>query len=192
MKFNELRIGGPGFTPFSLGEPMYVYDGELLLGTLDPVQVTHGGSNVHITRIVPTQLARTGKRTFDPLVLLETISFIAGRFPAVQTVSFSLRSEVASYEEGMKIASARSTLLQRIGTDRVTISPQSDSAAPGNFVVHGVWIYNERNLATLGQCLQRERAIYRDCEAAVGRETARQSLGGRFRRWLWGDDSLVN
>ena len=192
MKLNELRIGGRGFAPFALGEPMYVYDGELLLGTLDPVQVTHGGSNVHITRIVPTQLARTGKRTFDPLVLLETISFIAGRFPAVQTVSFSLRSEVASYEEGMKIASARSTLLQRIGTDRVTISPQSDSAAPGNFVVHGVWIYNERNLATLGQCLQRERAIYRDREAAAGREKARQSLRGRFRRWLWGDDGLVD
>jgi hypothetical protein len=192
MKFKELRIGGPGLTPLTLGEPMYVYDGEFHLGTLDPVDVTHGGSNVHITRIVPTQLARTGKPTFDPLVLLETISFIAGHFPAVQTVSFSLRSEVASYEEGMKIASARSALLQRIGTHRVTISPRSDSATPGNFVVHGVWIYNERNVATLGQCLQRERAIYRDSEAAAGRETARQGLRDRFRRWLWGDGGLVD
>ncbi len=185
---NELRFSGPDFSPYALGEPMYVYDRIAHLGTLDPVHVTHSGTNVHITRFVATQFVKTGKRNFDPLVLLEVISFISERFIAVQTVSFSLRSEVASYEDGMKIASARSALLQRIGAHSVTISPRPDSVAPGNFVVQGVWAYNEHNLAALGQCLKREREIYRDSELSAGRGTARRSLRSRLRRLLSRDD----
>ncbi|SCK24751.1 hypothetical protein VAR608DRAFT_1971 [Variovorax sp. HW608] len=182
--FEELRCSGPDLAPYALGEPIHVYDRIAHLGTLDPVHVTHGGTNVHITRFVATQFVKSGKRNFDPLVLLEAISFISERFVAVQTVSFSLGSEVASYEDGMKIASARSALLQRIGAHGVTISPQSDSVAPGNFVVRGVWAYNERNLAALGRCLEREREIYRDCELSAGRGTAPRSLRSRLRRWL--------
>lgn len=86
---------------------------------------------------------------------------------------------------GMSGASARSALLQRIGAHRVTISPQPDSATPGNFVVQGVWAYNERNLAALDQCLKREREICRDCEVSAGREeAARPSLRSRLRRLL--------
>jgi hypothetical protein len=182
--FEELRCGGPDLAPYALGEPMYVYDRIAHLGTLDPVHVTHRGTNVHITRFVATQFAKTGRRNFDPLVLLEVISFISERFDAVQTVSFSLGSEVESYEDGMKIASARSALLQRIGAHSVTISPQSDSVARGNFVVRGVWAYNERNLAALGQCLRREREIYRDSEPSTECGTAPRSLRSRLRRLL--------
>jgi len=188
MKSNELHISGPDAAPYALGEPMHIYDGDVHLGTLDPLHVTHGGTNVHITRVVPTQMVKSRKRSLDPLVLLEVVACISERFLAVQTVSFALRSDVASYEEGMKIASARSALLQRIGAHRVTISPQSDSAAPGNFVVQGVWAYNERNLVALGQRLEREREIYRACEPSAGREAAEPSLRSRLRRLLSRDD----
>ena len=181
--FDELRCSGPDLAPYALGEPIYVYDRIAHLGTLDPVHVTHRGTNVHITRFVATPFVKAGKRNVDPLVLLELIAFISERFDAVQTVSFSLRSEVASYEDGMKIASARSALLQRIGAHGVTISPQPDSAAPGNFVVQGVWAYNERNLAALGQCLERQREIYRDSELSAGQGPTPRSLRSRVRRW---------
>jgi hypothetical protein len=186
--FEELRCSGPDLAPYALGEPIYVYDRIAHLGTLDPVHVTHRGTNVHITRFVATPFVKAGKRNFDPLVLLELIAFISERFDAVQTVSFSLRSDVASYEDGMKIASARSALLQRIGAHSVAISPQPDSVAPGNFVVQGVWAYNERNLAALGQCLEREREIYRDCVLSSGQGTTPRSLRSRLRRWLSRND----
>lgn len=189
MTFKELRISGPDAAPYVLGEPMHVYDRSIQLGTFDPVDVTRGGSNVHITRFVATSFVKTSRRNVDPLVLLEVISFISERFHTVQTVSFSLRSEVASYKDAMKIASARSALLQRIGSHRVTISPQPDSATPGNFVVQGVWAYNALNLAALGQCLKRERETYRDCQVSDP-EAARRSLRSRLRRWLSQDDDL--
>ncbi|SEB10018.1 hypothetical protein [Variovorax sp. YR216] len=188
MTFKELRISGPDFAPYVLGEPMYVHDRSVQLGTLDPIHVTRAGTNVHIGRFIATRFLKAGKRNIDPLVLLEVISFISERFLAVQTVSFSLRSEVASYEDGLKIASARAALLQRIGTHRVTISPQPDSTTPGNFVVHGVWAYNELNLAALGQCLKLEREIYRDCEVLA--PEARRSLRSRLRRLLSRDENF--
>lgn len=177
-------MGGPDLAPYVLGEPIYVYDRSIQLGTFDPIHRTRAGTNVHIARFVATRFLKARDRNIDPLVLLELISFISERFLAVQTVSFSLRSDVASYEEGLKIASARAALLQRIGTHGVTISPQPDSATPGNFVVHGVWAYNELNLAALGQCLEVERETYRGCEKVSAPEAPRRSLPSRLRRLL--------
>ena len=55
---------------------------------------------------------------------------------------------------------------------------------PGNFVVEGVWAYNERNLASLARCLAREREIYRQWEASASHATVIPALRDRLRQLL--------
>ncbi|RZL95909.1 MAG: hypothetical protein EOP82_01845 [Variovorax sp.] len=75
--------------------------------------------------------------------------------------------------------------LQDMGAEGVTVSPKPDSTMPGNFVVRGEWSYNERNLAALAACLQRERYVYRALDKTVSLEPG---LRGRLRGMLLRDD----
>lgn len=187
---SRLRLTGPDSAPYELGQPLYVYDGNAHLGTLDPVQVNRDGTEVLISRFVSSPLGRAEKRAFAPLVLLEVTAFLVERFHGVQMVSYSLSRQIQIYGDGTTVAAARSQLLQDIGADGVTISPQPDSQTPGNFVVQGVWTYNERNLEALQRCLRRQRELYAEKEQDAGQAPSAPGLMGllglpaRLRRWL--------
>jgi hypothetical protein len=186
MSFSNLRITGPDAARYELGKPMYVYDRHAHLGVLDPVHVSRDGTEVHISRFAATPFVKSARRNFGPLVLVEVTSFLAEQFEAVQSVSFSLSREIETYGDGTKVATARSVLLEEIGASGVTISPQPDSETPGNFVVQGMWTYNERNLAALQDRLRLEREIYCDLERHARQVTAVLGLRGRLRRWWTG------
>lgn len=184
MAFEKLRISGQEGHPYRLGEPMEVHDREIFLGTLDPVSVSRDGTEVLIQRFIPSAFLRKEKRNFGPLVLLEVTRYLAEQFQGLQAVSYLLSREIELHGDGMKVALARSALLQAIGAEAVAISPRPDSETPGNFVVQGVWAYNERNLAALCHCLERERAIYRQWDAAVETGQSIVVLRDRLRQLL--------
>jgi hypothetical protein len=169
MTFERLRITGRHGKDYELGEAMEVHDGDVHLGTLDPVIVSRDGTEVFLGRFIPSQFVKDQKRNFGPLVLLETTTFLAEHFQGLQAVSYVLSREIEMHGDGMQVAGARSALLQDMGAEAVTISPMPDSEIPGNFVVRGTWAYNERNLEALGRCLEREREVYRqwDCTNTV-------------------------
>jgi hypothetical protein len=184
--FSNLRFTGPDAARYQLGQPMYVHDREKLLGILDPVQISRDGTEVHISRFAPAPFVRGERRNFGPLMLLEVTAFLAREFMMVQMVSYSLSREIETYGDGRQVASARSALLDSMGAHGVTITPQPDSDKPGNFVVQGAWMYNERNLQALNACLKRERDLYRDLERQAMQKTSASGLRGRLRRWLRG------
>ncbi|MDM0000079.1 hypothetical protein QTI24_15785 [Variovorax sp. J22P240] len=184
MTFESLRITGRNGQRYELGTPMHVHDGNVHLGTVDPVRVSRDGTEVHIERFLPSQFVKEQKRNFGPLVLLEVTAYLAEQFHGVQTISYSLSREIEMHGDGMKVASARSALLQDIGAEGVTITPRPDHETPGNFVVEGVWAYNERNVAALGYCLTREREIYRQWEAPASQPAAIPALRDRLRQLL--------
>jgi hypothetical protein len=184
MTFESLRFTGSNGQHYRLGEPLDVHDGDNFLGTLDPVQVSRDGTEVLIERFIPSSFVKERKRNFGPLVLLEVTSFLAEQFTGVQSVSYSLSREIEMHGDGMQVASARSVLLHSIGAEAVTITPRPDSNTPGNFVVQGVWTYNERNLQALGQCLARERATYRQWDSAPPDAANGSDLRSRLRHFL--------
>ncbi|MGJ7511681.1 hypothetical protein [Variovorax sp. GT1P44] len=184
MTFERLRITGPDGERYELGEPMHVHDGSVHLGALDPVRVSRDGTEVRIERFLPSQFVKEQKRNFGPLVLLEVTTYLAEQFDGIQTISYSLTREIEMHGDGMKVASARSALLLDIGAEAVTIAPSPDLETPGNFIVQGIWAYNERNLAALHQCLEREREIYRQWEAPAPQPMAIPGLRNRLRQLL--------
>jgi hypothetical protein len=183
MTFERLRITGRHGKHYELGEAMEVHDGDVHLGTLDPVNVSRDGTEVLVGRFIPSQFVKDQKRNFGPLVLLETTTFLAEHFQGLQAVNYVLSREIEMHGDGTQVASARSALLQAMGAEAVTISPKPDSETPGNFVVRGTWAYNERNLAALGECLQRERGIYRQWDTASAAPSVR-ALRNRLRELL--------
>jgi hypothetical protein len=184
MTFERLRITGRDGERYELGTPMHVHDGSVHLGTVDPVRVSRDGTEVRIERFLPSQFVKERKRNFGPLVLLEVTAFLAEQFDGIQSISYSLTREIEMHGDGMKVASARSALLLDIGAEAVTITPWPDLETPGNFVVQGIWAYNERNMAALGQCLDKEREVYRQWEAVAEPSMAIPGLRNRLRQLL--------
>ena len=62
MTFKKLRITGPAASVYELGQPMWVYDGSVLLGTLDPVPLLNMGTELHVESFTPTRVVRGGVR----------------------------------------------------------------------------------------------------------------------------------
>lgn len=186
MTFERLRITGHRGKDYELGEAMEVHDAAVHLGTLDPVSVSRDGTEVSIGRFLPSQFVKVQKRNFGPLVLLETTAFLTENFQGLQAVRYALNREIEMHGDGMQVAGARSALLQAMGAEAVTISPMPDSETPGNFVVRGIWAYNERNLEALGQCLKQEREVYRQWDAAHASNAAQPipALRKRLRQLL--------
>jgi len=75
-----LAITGPGAVPYQLGQPMHVYDANVLLGTLDPVPVGNAGTEIHIEHFQPTRVVRDEQRHVGRLVFLEICAFISEHF----------------------------------------------------------------------------------------------------------------
>lgn len=156
-----LTIKGPEAAPYALGQPMWVYAGELLLARLDPVPLLRNGTELHIEAFEPTRVVREEHRHVGRLIFLEICAFVAQNFQQIQAISFVLSRQVDLLGGGAEQAAARSETMSRIGALDVRITPKSD-AKPGHFVVSGVWIYNERAYAALMTVLEEERANYRD------------------------------
>lgn len=162
---------------------MLVHDRGRFLGSLDPIEASVDRSDVHISRFLPSPSLRSEQRNFGPLLLVEVTTFLAERFPSIQTVSFTLTREIEMYGEGMMVAAARSELLRSIGATDVHIRAQPDSNRPGNFVVRGIWSYTEHNLAALRSALATQRALYREHLSRVREEGSPIRFLCRLKRW---------
>jgi hypothetical protein len=183
LTFEKLHITGPDLSSYELGEPMFVYDRSRFLGTVEPVEVSPDRSEVRISRFLPSP-SLGEPRAFGPLLLVEVTMFLAEHFPIIQNVHFRLNREIEMHGDGMMVASARVELLRSVGASDVHARPKPDSSNPGNFVVHGVWKYTERNLVALRIALDMQRELYRKRLASVPKQERPVSLLSRFRQ-LW-------
>jgi hypothetical protein len=172
-----LKITGPDSAPYALGQPIHVYDHDLLLATLDPVPLRKSGTEIHIEAFKPTRIVRQERRHVGRLIFLEICAFVAENFPQVQAISFIFSRQVDVLGGGAEQAAARSETMSRIGALDVRIAPKAD-ARPGHFVVSGIWAYSERNYAALMVVLEEERALYR--QSPIG--TRRRGRGGVVTR----------
>jgi len=167
MTFKKLRITGPGAAPYQLGEPMLVYDANVLLGTLDPVPVSSDGTAIHIEHFEPTRVVREEQRHLGRLVFLEICAFISENFHQVQAISFAFTREVSVLGGGVQQAAARVETMDRVGAVNLQIRPKAH-ALPGQFVVSGLWVYSESSMAALRVVLEEQRALYRARPIAIG------------------------
>ena len=167
MTFKKLRITGPGAAPYQLGQAMHVYDANVLLGTLDPVQVRACGAEIHVEHFAPTRVVREEQRHVGRLVFLEVCAFVSEHFHQIQAISFAFTREVGVLGGGAQQAAARVETMARIGATDLRVQPKAD-ALPGQFVVSGVWAYGESSIAALRAVLEEEREIYRKHPIVVG------------------------
>lgn len=188
LTFPELRITGPGFAAYQLGELMYFYDGETHVGTIGAVTVSPGGHEVHLDRFVPSTIRMPHSWVSRKIVLVETVAFLAEHFAAVRTIKVSLNSPIERQDDIVKVAKDRAQLLHRIGAKQIDIIPNFVPSNRGNFTVSGVWKRNPQNLKALNAALRDEREAHRfrlaATAAAGGGGLAK--LGERIRHLLFG------
>lgn len=182
MSIHRLRITGPDLEPCVLGGPMRVHYGETLVGTLDPVPVYRGATEVRVEHFTPagTEEGRRLQRLrIGRVLLLELVTFIAEHFSSVTLIQISLARDIEGYGEGFRLAAERSTLLQSMGASRIVITPMPDTQRMGHFVVAGVWEYKQASLVALATTLEAEWIAFDERHAAAGRAS------GRKRRWFF-------
>ena len=140
---------------------MLVHDGEALVCTLDPVPVSPSGNEIRIEHFSPPLSGLEEARHLSRLVFLEVCAYVAENFEQIQAVTFAFSRPRSLLAGGAQDAADRAEIMHRIGIDNVQVAPVP-SATPGHFIVTGVWIYSERNLAALNEVLCELRALYRD------------------------------
>jgi hypothetical protein len=184
MHHTKLRITGPGGAPYVLDQPMFVYERESLLATLEPVPLLRNGTEIHVESFNPTRLVREDHRHVGRLIFLEICAFISEKFPQIQAINFALSRQVDVLGGGAEQASARAQAMERVGAVNVQVRPKPN-ALPGHFVVSGVWAYSEQNLANLKAVLEEERALYR--RRPIGSPAPEKSkVLAAVRQWFLG------
>ncbi|NDZ17112.1 hypothetical protein [Variovorax sp. WS11] len=99
-------------------------------------------------------------------------------------MSFAFSRPVALLVGASQQAADRAEIMHRIGVENVQVAPRA-AANPAQFVVTGVWLYSERNLAALNEVLDELRALYRHRPIGSdpkGIAAALERLASRWRR----------
>ncbi|MDL9999429.1 hypothetical protein QTI24_12490 [Variovorax sp. J22P240] len=170
MSITALRFTGPDSAPCVLGAPIFAYYGEIHVGTLDPVPVSRGGTEVRIQHYTPSSEACSHalqKLRIGRVLLLELVAFIATHFSSVSVISFVLNRDIEGYGNGIRLAGSRSALLQSIGAEHIVITPKPKGERAGHFAVAAFWQYNVANLSALNAATQAEWAAFRERETAA-------------------------
>jgi len=184
MSLGKLLVSGPDGA-YRSGDSILIRDGGVFLGTVEPPELSRDGSSVHFGRFSPSPALReSGERQFAPLMLVEVIAFIADHFSNIETIRFTLTRQVEMHGNGLQVAMARLSLLERIGAANLHMRPRPDSDTPGNFVVQGMWEYTAPNLAALAAELDRQRSAYFAARDASG--LGRLQQAGRWLQRAWG------
>jgi|UPI0004802DF0 hypothetical protein len=188
MSFNalrSLRFTGADFGPCVLGAPIFAHYGDIHVGTIDPMPISRGGTEVRIQYYTPA--TAEGSRALQKLrlgrvILLELVAFIATHFSTVSVVSFILNRDIEGYGDGIRLAGSRSALLQSIGAEHIVITPKPQGERAGHFVVAAFWQYNAANLASLDEAIRAEWSGFheRQAAAALGQELRANSWLRRF------------
>lgn len=182
MSIHSFRFTGPDLTPCVLGEPILAHYGETHIGTLDPVPVSRGGTELRIEHFTPTDTEgsrRLHKLKIGRVLVPELVAFVAKHFSSVTLIQISLARDIEGYAEGFRLAAERSAVLQAIGASRVLITPKPDTQRMGHFVVAGVWEYKQASLAALAETLEVEWLAFGERQAAAARGLTRK------RRWFF-------
>lgn len=180
MNYQNIRITGPNAGKYELGQPMLVFDGHTLIATLDPVPLLNMGTEIHVEAFTATEAMRGESRHVGRLIFLEICAFIAQHFEQIQAISFVFSRRVAFTEGDVEQATDRAMTMEKIGAINVRVTPNSE-ARPGHFVVSGIWIYSERNLAALKILLDAQRAAMRNAPPATPQQDT-ASLAATLRR----------
>lgn len=182
MSIHRLHFTGPDLGPCVLGQPMLAHYGDTHIGTLDPVPVSRGGTQMRIEHFKPagTEASRhLHKAKIGRVLLPMLVAFIAEHFSSITLVQISLARDIEGYGEGFRLAAERAAVLQAMGAGRILITPMPDTLRMGHFVVAGVWEYKQANLAALAATLQNEWAAFEERQAAAARGPSRK------RRWFF-------
>ena len=158
-ELRRLRITGPRGNPYCLGDPMFVHDGEVLICTLDPVPVSPSGDVICIEHFSPSVSGLEEARHLSRLVFLEICAFVAQNFDQIQAVRFAFSRPLSLLTAAAQDVADRAEIMLRIGIEDIQVSPMP-SETPGHFVVTGVWVYSQRNLAALNEVLYELRNHY--------------------------------
>jgi hypothetical protein len=158
MTFQKLRFTGPGEAPYQLGQPLSVYDGSVLLGTLDPVILRQDGTEIHIEAFAPTRVVLSEPRHIGRLILFELCAYVSEHFHQIQAISFSFSRPIRALGGPAKQATSRAEALKRIGAVNVQVTPRTS----GEHVVSGVWPYSKRSVAALRIALEEQRELFRE------------------------------
>ena len=140
---------------------MLVHDAKVLICTLDQVPVSPSGDELRIELLCPSMGEFEDSRHRSRLVFLEICAFVAEQFEQIQAVTFAFSRPLSLLGSGSQDAADRAEIMHRIGINNVRVVPMP-SPTTGHFMVTGVWVYSDRNLAALNEVLHELRSLYQD------------------------------
>jgi len=175
----KLRITGPGGAAYRLGDPLLVFDEDVLVCTVDPLPVSPSGDEILVEHFTPALMSLEESRHLSRLVFLEICAFVAETIHEVRAVTFAFSRPARLLSNP---SADRVEIMHRIGIENVQVSPRP-AAMPGHFVVSGTWHYSDRNLTALNEVLAELRVLYRNRPIGTDPDGGARVIKRLVARW---------
>ncbi len=138
LRYPSFSVTGPDRSPYALGHALWLWEGEVHVGTVHRVRVMSDGSHVSLERfnynVSPAQVLITLRK----LAVLEITAYLLTTFPRVTTLSYVFSHAVADLN-GIALANARARFLNSMGAELVSTAPGAGGRIDGNFTIVATW-----------------------------------------------------
>ena len=133
-----LLIAGKDRSTYRLAEPLHIYDGDALVGTIDAAR-SKDGRELRLDRFTPSPISTRNRGVPRKLVLVEVLTSLAEQFETVATIRLILNTPFEGRHDALKVANARAQMLGRISAEHIQIIPNLSPSSSGDFTVEAIW-----------------------------------------------------
>jgi hypothetical protein len=192
MATPTLLIAGKERSTYRLPEPLHIYDGDALVGTIE-VAISKDGHELRLDHFTPSPISTRNRGVSRKLVLVEVLTFLAEQFETVATIRLILNTPFEGRHDALNVASARARMLGRISAEHIQIIPNLTPSGRGDFTVQAVWKRCSQSLRALREALHHERAAHearRRSASPVKDRFAR--LAARIKRLILGSPEDIH
>lgn len=179
---NLTTTGADHGAPYVPGEPIRLWDGPALVGTVQSVEVLDQGASLRLGSFLYADTPSAKQATVRRVALFEITHFVLEACPAVTEIWFDLDHHLATERDGVALASIRSRLLHSMGAEEIKIIPALGDTGRGHFALEAVWRNTAANRAALASALEAARQAHRDArDNELGWGSRLRNLGQMLR-----------
>ncbi|MDM0041681.1 hypothetical protein QTH89_05900 [Variovorax sp. J22G21] len=157
MTSRGLSLAGAGRAPYVLGQPLWIWEEEEHVGTVQRVEADDDASRIRLGQFAYADTPAARRVTVRKLAMFEVTTFLVTRFPCITEVWFDLDHRLETQRDGVALASLRSRLLKSMGAEEIKIIPRLGEAGDGHFALEAVWRNSAAAQAALAQALHAAR-----------------------------------
>lgn len=147
--------------PYTHGDAMWLWEGDVHVGTVNEVVLNPERTLILLDRFVYANTPAARKPSIRPLCLFEIAAYLVEHVPTVLEIVFTLSHRIEGFRDQGALSAARARLLESMGAEQIKVVTRPNARGEIEFVVEAVWRYNGGNRDALQGALMAARETHK-------------------------------